>query len=283
MKSIEKKARDVEEEIIYLKEGRKPLTTESSVLISSSKYLNSARMRDVVSNEMLRKLGPDLPPAYFIPDRLKAFEEVTDYPYILEQFEHEKREKPEFAEWLNRRQVASIKKEELANYESGTLGNDIHKFMLETGFDIDFMFKGEPEDDYQYFLKRFMQNHDIMHMVTGLDVTPMGENALVMLAMTCYFDYFNPELAAELQKFNGLSIASQINTALLHHPSITMAVFDSLEMGRVMARNMNTPFFYICWEDHLHKSIEELRTEFNIVNAPAKGTWDWVKDELGYV
>jgi len=278
----EKETRNMEAEVFYLREGRKPLTTESSILVSSSKYLNNARMRDVVANEMLRKLGPDLPPAYFIPERLKAFEEVTDYPYLLKLLEHERSEKPEFAEWLDRRQVASLRKDDLANYKPGTLGRDIYDFMVETGFDIDFMFKGEPEDDYQYFLKRFMQNHDIMHMVTGLDVTPLGEHALVMLAMTCYFDYFNPEFAAELQKFNGLSIASQINTALLHHPSITMAVFDCLEVGRTMARNMNTPFFYICWEDHLDKSIEELRAKFNIVNAPAKGSWDWVKDELGY-
>jgi hypothetical protein len=33
----------------YLKGNSKPLTTESSVLISSSKYLNSARLRDVVA------------------------------------------------------------------------------------------------------------------------------------------------------------------------------------------------------------------------------------------
>jgi ubiquinone biosynthesis protein COQ4 len=275
-------ARNEQAEADYLKGEKKPLTTESSILISSSRYLNSARMRDVVATEMLRKMGSDLPPAYYIPERSKAFEEVTDYPYILELLERERKEKPEFAAWLDNRQIASMNEENLRDFQPGTLGHEVHCFMCETGFDIDFMFKGDPADDYQYFLKRFVQNHDIMHMVTGLDVTPVGELALIILSMTAYFDYFSPEFAAELSKYNGLSIGAQVNQALLHYPSTTMVVFDAIELGRGMAREMNTPFFYICWEDHLDKSIEELRAEFNILNAPAKGAWDWVKEAMGY-
>ena len=42
----------------------------SSVIMTSSKWLNSARFRDVYAQEGLRKTGRDVPPTYMVqPDR----------------------------------------------------------------------------------------------------------------------------------------------------------------------------------------------------------------------
>ncbi|WP_240345003.1 hypothetical protein [Novosphingobium sp. THN1] len=46
----------------YLARGIMPVETPSSVLVSSSKYLNNPRLRDWLAMILLRRNGPDLPP-----------------------------------------------------------------------------------------------------------------------------------------------------------------------------------------------------------------------------
>ena len=45
----------------YLMRGIVPVATESSVLVSSSRYLNDPRVRDWVATHLLRRNGPDVP------------------------------------------------------------------------------------------------------------------------------------------------------------------------------------------------------------------------------
>ena len=88
-----------EADVAYLQGGRKPLTTSSSVLISSSKYLNSGRMREVYAALGLQRTGHDLPEAYLVPEFGAALNELTDWPYVFRLIEDERRAKPEFAGW----------------------------------------------------------------------------------------------------------------------------------------------------------------------------------------
>src|ERR1700688_4201619 len=53
--------RNAIDDIPYLLRGITQMTTASSTLISSSRYLNNPRMREWVAQELLRKNGPDLP------------------------------------------------------------------------------------------------------------------------------------------------------------------------------------------------------------------------------
>ncbi len=48
-------------DIPYLLRGVTPVATDSSVLVSSSKYLNHPRMRDWISTITLKRNGPDRP------------------------------------------------------------------------------------------------------------------------------------------------------------------------------------------------------------------------------
>ena len=49
------------DDVPYLLRGITQLSTASSTLISSSKYLNNPRLREWVATELLRRKGPDLP------------------------------------------------------------------------------------------------------------------------------------------------------------------------------------------------------------------------------
>lgn len=44
----------------YLAQGMREVGTEGSVLVSSSKYLDNARMRDWIATHFLRRNGADL-------------------------------------------------------------------------------------------------------------------------------------------------------------------------------------------------------------------------------
>ena len=61
------------DDIPYLARGVALLGTDSSVLISSSKYLNDPRLRDWIAKIALRRNGPDYPPAA----------ETHDFEHIL--------------------------------------------------------------------------------------------------------------------------------------------------------------------------------------------------------
>ena len=45
----------------YFNGAVKKIATESSTLVSSSPYLNNARLRDLIAQEMLRRNGADVP------------------------------------------------------------------------------------------------------------------------------------------------------------------------------------------------------------------------------
>jgi ubiquinone biosynthesis protein COQ4 len=255
----------------YLKAGGRPLTTDSSILISSSKYLNSAPLRHIVAQEMLRKQGTDLTPEYFIPEIVSAFDELVDREAILKLFEAERRRSPIFTEWLDARYLSKFDVGELAHFKPGTLGARIHQFITVSGFDVDFMFKSPPASDYEYWLKRFIQSHDIQHMVTGFDLTPIGEYGLIMLNTTEAFENFSPELAAELSRQPTFSVACGLMQANLHHPKTMPLLLQALDLGRKMALHLKKPLFYARWENYLKYTIAEIREELGITGAPKEG------------
>ena len=185
-----------EAEADYLRGGNEPL--RSSILTSNSDYLNNPRFRDVYAQMGLKKDGHDLPGAYLIPDINRAFAEVTDGPRLFALLEEERARLPEFAEWLDARYTSSFTAESLQGYAPGTLGARMHDFIASSGMSIDFMFLGEAENDYDYLNKRRIQNHDIEHMVTGLDPSPVGETALIVAHTIMVSNYFSAEFASEL-------------------------------------------------------------------------------------
>lgn len=264
----------------YLKGGKTPPATGSSLLISSSKYLNSARLRDIVAHEMLRKYGNDLPPAYLIPEAIEAFGEVADHAATLALYEREKQLKPEFKSWLEARYISRWDAQALALYAPGTLGAEIHAFITQSGFDIEFMFKGEPKDDHAYFNKRYVQGHDIEHMVTGFGPDPMGEYALMLATAQSYYHYFSEELAGELTRFNMFLLTSGVLRSALHYCKTMPLFFEAITLGLEMGRRMKKPLVFMRWEDYLDWPMAELRADLNIVGSPAKGAWDWSFDEM---
>lgn len=263
----------------YLTAGKKPLTTESSILVSSSKYLNSARMRKVFADSGLRKNGWDVPLAYLVPEAIQAFEEVNDLAGTLQLIEDEKKKNAEFSAWLDARYLSKIRTEDLKDYRQGSLGAVLYEFAIKTGYDLDFLFNEPPKNDYEYLIKRIVQGHDITHMVTGLDPTPIGENALIMAnyqSMSCHFS--SPELAAELGKFGMFLLTTGLMQTTLHYPKVLPTYLEGVRIGMEMGKKLKKPLFYVRWEDYWDWTIPQIREELNIVGAPENDVWAWTDE-----
>ena len=106
----------------YLARGVMPIGTESSVLVSSSKYLNNPRLRDWLTMIMLRKNGPDMPPPAEMYALLPILEELRDHARIEEMFAAERKVNPLLDDWFTEGFISTYQIEDFKDYAPGTLG-----------------------------------------------------------------------------------------------------------------------------------------------------------------
>jgi ubiquinone biosynthesis protein COQ4 len=265
-------------EVEYLKGRNAAPQSTSSLLLSSSKYLNSARLREVLVQEALRKSGREVPLTYLVSDAVDAFEELKDRELIDRLLAQEKARKPEFAAWLDARHLSNFSAAELAHFAPGTLGAKVHEFITNSGFVIDFMYLAKPKSDLEYLQKRMAQNHDIEHMVTGFGTNPCGENALMTCNATSWLGYFGAQFAGELCRFN--VYLTMVNTlrAGMHYPQVLPVFYEALRYGNEMGSSLRQPLLLMRWEDYFDRTIAEIREELNVVGSHDDGAWAWTDE-----
>lgn len=264
------------EEATYLKGSAQPAA--GSVLISTSRYLNNPRFRDVYAQMGLKRDGHDLPAAWLIPEVNHAMAEETDYDHLLQLLAAERKRLPAFAQWLDQRFISDWTVDRVAHCAGGTVGALIHEFLEQSGMDIDFMFRGPPADDFAYINKRRVQNHDIEHMITGLDPSPVGEIALIVANTVALFSYFTPEFANALS-FQPMFLAStSLMRAACHYPAVTPAMLEGFALGHALGRRQTQPLFMIRWEDWLDVPVHEARARLGFEDGPPTGHWAWTHE-----
>ena len=70
----------------YFNGAIRRVETDSSVLVSSSKYLNHGELRGLVAQEMLRRNGADLPNTAYIPEVAQILMKLEDFPRVMALF-----------------------------------------------------------------------------------------------------------------------------------------------------------------------------------------------------
>src|ERR1700744_4709499 len=113
----------------YMEGSARPLSLFGSVFMTSSKWLNSAEMRDVYSQEGLRRSGYDIPPTYMVHRAAKAIAALTDEPHLIALIAEEKQKKPLFAEWLDKRSLSDFTLAELEGHAPAPLGGIVHAYL----------------------------------------------------------------------------------------------------------------------------------------------------------
>ena len=260
----------------YMEGKARPLSEYGSVLMTNSKFLNSARMRDVYAQEGLRKAGHDVPPTYMVHQAAMTFAELTDEAEVEALMMREKTLYPEFGAWLDRRSLSDFTIAELAQYKPDSLGGIVHEYLTRTGFDLNHSKRGlVPVSDYTYMQKQRVVGHDIEHIVTGLLPNPLGEYALICCNLASMYKFFSPEFACEMTRMSGFLLSTGVMKTNLHYPALMAEKHNADRIGIEMGQGMTKPLLIADWRAYLDWTIADIREDLNIVGSPPPGTWDW--------
>jgi len=267
----------------YMEGKAKPLSEYGSVLMTSSRFLNSAEMRDVYAQEGLRKDGLDVPATYMVHKAAMAINALTDDAYVAGLVAAERAKNPEFAAWLDKRSLSNFTLDDLKGFAPGTLGGILHDYLFTNGFDLNHSKRGlVPTDDYSFYLKQKVVSHDIEHIVSGLGPNLIGEHALIACNLKCNYDYFSPELACEVTRMSGFLMSTGVMKINLHSPHLMGEYLNAVALGVKMAEGMKRPLIVNDWRDYLAWTIDDIRKDLNIVGAPPPGHWEWTNEASRY-
>ncbi|MCX7283493.1 MAG: Coq4 family protein [Novosphingobium sp.] len=258
----------------YFNGAIRKIETESSVLVSSSKYLNHAGLRSLIAQEMLRRNGPDLPNTAYIPEVAQALHDLEDMPRIIELFEMEKARLPQFRRWLERRSLSNFTLAETEHCAPGTLGAAIHNFMANSGYQLDLFFQEiQVVNDFTFYLRQTAVSHDIEHMVTGFGPNHGGEIALLSANMHAKSLYFHPELSNFFSRIAFYLKAKTVMKDGLFYPEAMVVHLEAEFLGAQQGRNWKYPLLLVDWREYIDVQIEDIRRELNITPV-VDSRWD---------
>jgi ubiquinone biosynthesis protein Coq4 len=260
------------EEVRYMR-GEAELVPPS-VMITTSKYLNSPNYRDAFVQACLRRQGHDVPSTYLVPNMIRAMADVTDRAEVQQLIDAEKAKNPEFAGWLAARPDCRYRLDNLRNCADGTLGAAVRAFIERSGLDMEFMYKEPAADDSAFISKRQMAVHDTCHLVTGFNPNIVGEVALQFACIGAISRYFSPALAQHINSTNAYSSVAHYTRISLHYPEVMPTLLEGMHLGTAMGLRLEKPLFMYDWLDFLDRSLEDLASELGIARGPG-AAWDW--------
>lgn len=253
-------------DIPYLQRGIKPVTTASSRLVSSSHYLNDARLRDWVAYISLKRNGPDIPPQTEVYDMIGVLDELRDDAYIEELIEKERKTNGKLDEWFSEGFCSKFTADTFRDYPEDTLGGVFHRDVISQNFDLVIYDRPKPETALQFFLFRAGQTHDLEHIVTGGDFSYMGELVPAWARITNQFKHLSPELAQQFSiPFIFIHMRYTIRT-MLHYPTVWTSCQQATEDGMRVGRESDC-LFMARYEDVFHLPLEEARKALGVRGA----------------
>lgn len=263
-----------EGERAYFNGGIQQIGTDSSVLVSSSRYLNHGELRSLVAQEMLRRNGPDLPNTAYIPEVAQIMMMLEDYPRIMELFEQEKARLPLFKAWCDNRSLSDFKKDDVRHCKPGTLGAALFNWMETSGYELDVFYRElVVVNDLTFYLRQAALNHDIEHLVTGFGPNHGGEIALLNANMYSRVRYFHPELAAFFCRIQGYLKSKTIMKDVLHYPEAFALNVEAEFVGASQAHNWTYPIMLADWRAMVDWQMDDIRKELGITPVPPADLW----------
>lgn len=247
----------------YLMRGMSAVSTESSVLISSSKYLNDPRLRDWVSTHFLRRSGKDLPTS---SDAFRLHEillDLQDKDQIEELFAAERKRWPELDQWFNEGFLSTFTREDLLAYPPGSLGRIFGEYIQQNNFELDIITRFEPKTQFDYYRMRNAQTHDLEHIVCGGGFDILGELVPYYVRLSNVPRYLSPELAGQVNLGQLLGGTRILMRTGLHYPQSYPKALEATQHG-MRVGEQSDPIFLARYEDVMHLPVEEAREKLGI-------------------
>ncbi len=249
--------------VFYLN-GRRKVKTESSVLVSSSRWLNDGRVREWISTENLRRNGHDYPLLYGLPTLMQAVDEVRDVEDAERLVADERRRNPAFDRWLNEGFVSTYSKDDLKAYPEGSVGRQLFDYMDK--FDLSPELNSrildnpdwKPANTLDYWNLRMGQTHDAYHILGEVGFGSVAEYFITGVITGNVFRHLGAELAGALMTVNTLIMFPWMTRTMLHYPGAWPDLWRNLSYGYEVGQQSDM-LFTAKFEDIMHLTPADAR------------------------
>ena len=255
------------DDIPYLARGINMLGTDSSVLVSTSKYLNSPRLREWIAFIALKKNGPDFPPAAEMYQLLPILNELRDFDHIEAMISEERKSNPRFDAWFETGFISDYVIDDLKSCAPGTVGGIYYKTATEGNYEIQIVPNFKPRSQWEFYSLRSGQTHDYEHILTGGGFNYMGELIPYWFRPpTIHTHIKNKELAGEMSVLSILGTMRYVVRTMLHYPQVWECALECIQQGIRIGRQ-SEPFWMAKIEDVWHMPLEEARAHLGVRGA----------------
>jgi ubiquinone biosynthesis protein COQ4 len=229
----------------YFLRGVNPIATDSSLLVSSSKYLNDGRLRDWIATVCLRKNGPDFPAPAELVELLDILQGLRDLRRIEDLFHEERKINARLDEWFEEEYYSPpMTVEDYKRFPPGSPGGILYSSFVNQ-YEVQFVPDqwDRATSQFEYYTRRQIQMHDLEHILTGGTVDALGELVPSWFRMTNVPKFLrNQELAAELVIIHIFSSLRYTVRTMLHYPQVWLDCVDAIERGMVAGRDSDALF-----------------------------------------
>jgi len=266
----------------YLMRGVAPIGTDSSVLVSSSKYLNNPRLREWVAKILLRRNGPDLPPPAEMYEFVEILAELRDYDEIEAMFTAERKINPELDAWFSEGHISTYQIEDFAKYAPGSLGGIFYQWITEGDYEIQIVPWQEPKTQLEYYNLRSGQTHDFEHILTGGGFNFVGELVPYWYRLTNVPKHLHDQaLASEVNAIHIFGSLRYTVRTQLHYPEVWPTAVNCIQRGMRVGQ-LSDALFLKKLEDVFHLPLEEARAALGVrgaedIDTHAEGAF-WASD-----
>jgi len=149
--------------------------------------------------------------------------------------------------------------EALAGLPDGSLGREFARYLVDNDLDANLLresaFIGAHRargEDPGYLAERGFQLHDVFHVLTGFDTTPLGEVRVVSFTV-----------AQTPAPYPAMIIATRPLQMVLYKPELLPVVMDAITEGWALGRRARS-LMAVHWEEHWESPLAELREEYGL-------------------
>jgi ubiquinone biosynthesis protein Coq4 len=241
-----------------------PVSEDSSVLRSSSKYLNDPELRDWVAMILLRKNGPDFAPEREMGQLVPILHRLRDEARIEELFTQERKVNPALDAWMSEGFISTYKIEDFKDYAPETVGGKFYAYIYGNGYPLQLMSWSPPKTQLEFYNLRSGQTHDFEHILCGGGFDYMGELVPYWYRLTNIFKFIqNKELAGELSVIQILGSLRYTVRTMLHYPQIWPTCVATIQRGMRVGQESDA-LFMAKMEDVFHLPVDEARARLGV-------------------
>ena len=246
--------------------GVRAVSTESSRLVSSSKYLNSGRLHEWGAMISLRRNGSDFPAPAELVELVEILDSIRDYDYIEQLFTKEQASNPRLDAWLGEAYMSPPSTvQDFARYPTGSPGGIRHaQFVGRFQTQIIRDQWEPPRSQFDFYHRREVQNHDLEHILLGASVDALGELPPSWFRMANVPRFINDqELVGELLAYKIFASSRFTTRTMLHYPQVWSYCADAIHRG-MTAGWASGPLFMQKLEPILELPLQEARVALGL-------------------